>query len=110
LIGATKASYVDRKLFGNVPQAVAADAPVPTVVVQHRTGTVKALLRRAEWRVSQIEDTLKATISTEEGRVTVPHCLKLMTVRQVEYAEVRAVSVEVPAEVERDRWPKAQAE
>ena len=50
LIGATESSYVDRKLFGNVPQAVAADAPVPTIVVQHRTGTVKTLLRRAEWR------------------------------------------------------------
>ena len=58
LIGATKASYVDRKLFGNVPQAVAADAPVPTVVVQRHAGAVKTLLRRAEWRVSQIEDSL----------------------------------------------------
>jgi hypothetical protein len=55
-------------------------------------------------------DTLRATISTEEGQVTVPNCLKLMTFRQVEYAEVKAVFVEVPAEVERDRWPKAQAE
>jgi uncharacterized hydrophobic protein (TIGR00271 family) len=68
LIGATEASYVDRKLFGNVPQAVAADAPVPTVVVQHRTGTVKTLLRRAEWRISQIEDSLTTTEHAETYR------------------------------------------
>ena len=53
-------------------------------------------------------NTLKATILTEEGRVTVPNCLKLLTFRQVEYAEAKAVFVEVPAEVERDRWSKAQ--
>jgi uncharacterized hydrophobic protein (TIGR00271 family) len=68
LIGATQASYVDRKLFGNVPQAVAADAPVPTVIVQHRAGTVKTLLRRAEWRISQIEDSLTTVEHAETYR------------------------------------------
>ena len=58
LIGATKASYVDRKLFGNVPQAVAADAPVPTVVVQRHVGAVSTLFHRMAWQVSRIEDSL----------------------------------------------------
>ena len=65
LIGATQASYVDRKLFGNVPQSVAADAPVPTVIVQRRASGVQTLLRRAEWRIAQIEDTLTTTEHAE---------------------------------------------
>jgi uncharacterized hydrophobic protein (TIGR00271 family) len=68
LIGATKASYVDRKLFGNVPQAVAADAPIPTVIVQRQPGNVKTLLRRAEWRISQIEDSLTTAEHAETYR------------------------------------------
>ena len=58
LIGASKASYVDRKLFGNVPQGVATDAPVPTVVVQRHVGVVGTLFHRMAWQVSQIEDSL----------------------------------------------------
>jgi uncharacterized hydrophobic protein (TIGR00271 family) len=37
---------------------VAADAPVPTVIVQHQAGGVKTLLRRAQWQIAQIEDSL----------------------------------------------------
>ena len=50
-IGATNESYIDRKLFGNVPQAVAADAPVLTVVFRRHAGPVKMLFRQVERHV-----------------------------------------------------------
>jgi uncharacterized hydrophobic protein (TIGR00271 family) len=49
LIGATRESFIDRVLFGNVPQAVAIRASVPIIVVRHRAGRVETLLRRAWW-------------------------------------------------------------
>ena len=49
LIGATRESFLDRVLFGNVPQAVAVRASVPTIVVRHRAGRVETLLRRVCW-------------------------------------------------------------
>jgi uncharacterized hydrophobic protein (TIGR00271 family) len=52
LIGASNESYIDRQLFGNVPQTVAANAPVPAVIVRRRAGPVKMLLRQAEQRIS----------------------------------------------------------
>ena len=61
LIGATQASYVDRKLFGNAPQSVAADAPVPTLIVQRHAGGVKTVLRRADARWAVLRGTNLAT-------------------------------------------------
>ena len=49
LVGATGESFLDRVLFGNVPQAVAAGAPVPAIVVKRRVSRVGTLLRRAWW-------------------------------------------------------------
>jgi uncharacterized hydrophobic protein (TIGR00271 family) len=48
LIGATNESYIDRKLFGDVPQRIAAEAPVPTIVVRRRAGRVRSFLRQVE--------------------------------------------------------------
>ena len=48
LIGASNESYIDRKLFGNVPQTVAAEAPVPTLVVRRRVSRLKSFLRRVQ--------------------------------------------------------------
>ena len=58
LIGASNESYIDRKLFGNVPQTVAASAPVPTVVVRHRGGPMRVLLRRAGQQLSGVQGRL----------------------------------------------------
>jgi uncharacterized hydrophobic protein (TIGR00271 family) len=48
LIGASNESYVDRELFGNVPQTVAAQASIPTLVVRRRASRLKSVLRRVE--------------------------------------------------------------
>ncbi len=48
LIGASNESYIDRELFGNVPQTVAAQAPIPTLVVRRRVSPFKSILRRVE--------------------------------------------------------------
>jgi uncharacterized hydrophobic protein (TIGR00271 family) len=58
LIGATNESYIDRALFGNVPQTVAASAPVPTVVVRHKGGPMRVLLRRAGQQLSGVQGRL----------------------------------------------------
>jgi uncharacterized hydrophobic protein (TIGR00271 family) len=58
LIGASNESYIERQLFGNVPQTVATNAPVPTVIVKRRAGPVKSLLRRAERRLATIQSRL----------------------------------------------------
>jgi nucleotide-binding universal stress UspA family protein len=48
LIGASNESYIDRQLFGNVPQTVAAQSIAPTVIVRRRAGPVRSILRRVE--------------------------------------------------------------
>jgi uncharacterized hydrophobic protein (TIGR00271 family) len=64
LIGASNESYIDRKLFGNVPQTVAASASIPTIVVRRRAGPLKSLLRQTERVLSDIGDVI-----TSEERV-----------------------------------------
>ena len=56
LIGASNESYIDRKLFGNVPQTVAAEAPVPTLVVRRRVSRFKSALRHAERVLSDVQE------------------------------------------------------
>lgn len=68
-IGATNESYIDRKLFGNVPQAVAADAPVVTVVARRHAGPVKMLFRQVEQRVLRVQDSLTVTEHAETYRI-----------------------------------------
>jgi uncharacterized hydrophobic protein (TIGR00271 family) len=51
-IGASRESYIDRMLFGNVPQTVASDSTVPTIVVKRPERWEDNLLRRAGHRVS----------------------------------------------------------
>jgi uncharacterized hydrophobic protein (TIGR00271 family) len=68
MIGASNESYIDRKLFGNVPQTVAADAPVPTVVVRHRVGPVRMLLRRAGQRLLSVGGNLTTDQQVEAYR------------------------------------------
>ncbi len=65
LIGATRESFLDRVLFGNVPQAVAIHAPVPTIVVRHRAGRIETLLRRAWWGLFDALPTLTVAEQTE---------------------------------------------
>lgn len=56
LIGASNESYIDRKLFGDVPQTIAVQAVVPTLVVRRRAGPIKSLIRQAERVLSDVED------------------------------------------------------
>ena len=60
MIGASHESYLDRVLFGNIPQTVAARAPVPSVVVRRATPRMRVgtLLRRTGWRLFEMLPTL----------------------------------------------------
>lgn len=51
LIGASRESYLDRVLFGNIPQAVAVRSPVPAVITRRyvRGMRVGSWLRRTGW-------------------------------------------------------------
>ncbi len=68
LIGASNESYLDRKLFGNVPQTIAAQASAPTVVVRHRAGPVKMLLRQAGQRLLRAQGGLSVAEQVETYR------------------------------------------
>jgi uncharacterized hydrophobic protein (TIGR00271 family) len=60
MVGASYESYLDRVLFGNIPQTVAARSPVPAIVVKRRTRRMRvgSLLRRTGWRLFRILPTL----------------------------------------------------
>jgi uncharacterized hydrophobic protein (TIGR00271 family) len=60
MVGASQESYLDRVLFGNIPQAVAARSPVPAIVVKRRTRRMRmgSLLRRTGWRLFKVLPTL----------------------------------------------------
>jgi uncharacterized hydrophobic protein (TIGR00271 family) len=68
LIGASNESYIDRKLFGNVPQTIAAEAPVPTLVVRRRASAWRMLLRRARQRLSDVQGELTTAQQVETYR------------------------------------------
>ena len=56
MVGASHESYVDRMLFGNIPQTVAARSPAPAIIVRQRTPRMRmgTWLRRAGWRLFDI--------------------------------------------------------
>ena len=54
MMGASDESYLDRVLFGNVPQKVAAASPVPVIVVRRQEGQVDALLHEVGWRMAHL--------------------------------------------------------
>lgn len=60
LVGASQESYLDRVLFGNIPQAVAALSPIPAIITKRQVGGVRVStwLRRAGWRLFQTLPTL----------------------------------------------------
>ncbi|MBN1660492.1 MAG: DUF389 domain-containing protein [Anaerolineae bacterium] len=60
MIGSSQESYLDRVLFGNIPQTVATRSPAPSVVVRRATpgARVGSLLRRTGWRVFEMLPTL----------------------------------------------------
>jgi uncharacterized hydrophobic protein (TIGR00271 family) len=60
MVGASHESYLDRVLFGNIPQTVAASSPVPSIVVKRHTRRrlMGTWLRRAGWRVFDALPTL----------------------------------------------------
>ncbi|MBE9470695.1 MAG: DUF389 domain-containing protein [Chloroflexi bacterium] len=68
LIGATRESFLDRVLFGNVPQAVAVQATVPIIVVRHHAGRIETLLRRAWWGLFDALPTLTIAGQSEVYR------------------------------------------
>ncbi len=54
MLGASDESYLDRVLFGNVPQRVAAASPIPVIVLRRREGQVDVWLHRFGWRVTHL--------------------------------------------------------
>ncbi|MGD2206033.1 MAG: DUF389 domain-containing protein, partial [Anaerolineae bacterium] len=60
LIGASHESYLDRVLFGNIPQTVAIRSPAPTAVVKRHTRRMRmgTWLRRTGWRLFDMLPTL----------------------------------------------------
>jgi len=69
LVGATGESFLDRVLFGNVPQAVAAGAPIPAIVVKRRATRAGTLLRRAGWMLFHALPTLTVTEQADVYRI-----------------------------------------
>lgn len=53
LIGATRERFVDRLLFGNLPQELTARITTPLIILR-RHDPAAAVLRRARWRLIQI--------------------------------------------------------
>ena len=51
LLGATAENFVDRLVFGNLPQEIAQRSPVPVIIIRRRDPTPAAALRRARWRL-----------------------------------------------------------
>jgi uncharacterized hydrophobic protein (TIGR00271 family) len=60
LVGASHESYLERVLFGNIPQTVAASSPVPSIVVKRhaRRMAMGTWLRRTGWRIFDALPTL----------------------------------------------------
>jgi len=60
MVGASHESYLDRVLFGNIPQTVAARSPVPAIVVRCATPRMRVgtMLRRTGWRLFDVLPTL----------------------------------------------------
>ena len=60
MVGASHESYLDRMLFGNIPQTVAASSPAPSIVVKRhsRRMMMGTWLRRAGWRLFDMLPTL----------------------------------------------------
>lgn len=60
MVGASHESYLDRVLFGNIPQTVAAQSPAPAVVVKQHTRRMRvgSWLRRMGWRLFDMLPTL----------------------------------------------------
>ncbi|MEJ2732092.1 MAG: DUF389 domain-containing protein [Anaerolineae bacterium] len=67
MVGASHESYLDRMLFGNIPQRVAASSPSPSLVVKrHARGMVMGTwLRRAGWQLFGLLPTLDLHQQTE---------------------------------------------
>jgi len=67
MIGASHESYLDRMLFGNIPQTVASRSPILSVVVKRRLRPtdVGVRLRRAGWRLFGVLPTLDLRQQTE---------------------------------------------
>jgi len=66
IIGATRESFVDRLLFGNLPQDLASTLPKPLIIVRRHDPAAVALLRQARWRIVTALSQL-----TEEERIAV---------------------------------------
>jgi uncharacterized hydrophobic protein (TIGR00271 family) len=70
MVGASHESYLDRVLFGNIPQTVAGSSPAPAIVVRRHTRrmVMGTWLRRAGWRLFLMLPTLDLHQQTEVYR------------------------------------------
>ncbi len=64
-VGASNESLVDRMIFGNVPQTVASQASIPTVVTKRESGRLRNYLHGAWWRVFNFFPTLDVSEQAE---------------------------------------------
>ncbi|MGD8904469.1 MAG: DUF389 domain-containing protein [Anaerolineae bacterium] len=72
MVGASHESYLDRMMFGNIPQTVAASSPAPSIVVKRhsRRMVMGTWLRRAGWRLFDVLPTLDLHQQTEVYKAT----------------------------------------
>jgi uncharacterized hydrophobic protein (TIGR00271 family) len=61
LVGASQESYLDRVLFGNISQTVAARSPIPAIITRRHARGVRmgTWLRRFGWRLFHVLPTLE---------------------------------------------------
>ncbi|HNS50013.1 MAG TPA: DUF389 domain-containing protein [Anaerolineae bacterium] len=60
LVGASRESYLDRVLFGNIPQALALRSPIPAIITRRHARGMRmgSWLRRTGWRLFRALPTL----------------------------------------------------
>ena len=51
LLGATRESFIDRVLFGNLPQTLAQQLEQPVIIIRRHDPAPAAAIRRARWRL-----------------------------------------------------------
>jgi uncharacterized hydrophobic protein (TIGR00271 family) len=67
MVGSSHESYIDRVLFGNIPQTVAARSPAPSIVIRRHLRRMRmgTWLRRAGWELYEMLPTLTLHEQTE---------------------------------------------
>ncbi len=65
LLGASNEGFLDRMIFGNVPQTIAVQSTVPTIIIKRQSGAVQRYLHGAWWRFFNVFPTLTVSEQAE---------------------------------------------